>query len=97
MSASVALFFSTHLNPWMSALFTGLTLGLPGALAFRFGGFWEYILPLYTLGRVFLNASYEHPGMSAGWAIPVALLETVVLWAAASWVFARIDVAVAVD
>jgi hypothetical protein len=35
--------------------------------------------------------------MSAGWAIPVALLETVILWAAASWVFARIDVAVAVD
>jgi hypothetical protein len=49
------------------------------------------------LMRVFLKASYEHPGMSAGWAIPAALVETVMLWIAASWVFARIDVAVAVD
>jgi ABC-type transport system involved in multi-copper enzyme maturation permease subunit len=97
LSAAVALFFSTHLNPWMSAMFTGLTLGVPGVLAFQFGGVWQYILPLYSLMRVFLKASYEHPGMSAGWAIQAALLETVILWLAASWVFARIDVAVAVD
>ncbi len=97
LSASVALFFSTHLNPWMSAMFTGLALGLPGVLAYQFGGVWENILPLYSLMRVFLKASYEHPGASAGWAIPAALAQTVFLWLAASWVFARIDVAVAVD
>ena len=97
LAASVALFYSTHLNPWMSAMFTGLTLGVPGVLAYQFGGMWEYILPLYSLMRVFLKASYEHPGMSAGWVIPAAMLETLVLWLAASWVFARIDVAVAVD
>jgi hypothetical protein len=97
LSASVALFYSTHLNPWMSAMFTGLTLGLPGVLAYEFGGGWNYILPLFSLMRVFLKASYEHPGMSAGGAIPAALIETVMFWLAASWIFARIDVAVAVD
>jgi hypothetical protein len=97
LAASVALFFSTHLNPWMSAMFTGLTLGVPGVLAYQFGGFWHYILPLYSLMRVFLKASYEHPGLSAGWAILAALFETVLLWLAAGWVFARMDVAVAVD
>jgi hypothetical protein len=97
LSASVALFFSAYLNPWMSALFTGLALGVPGVLAFQFGGWWVYILPLYSLMRVFLKASFEHPGMSAGWAIPAALVETIALWLAASWVFARMDVAVAVD
>ena len=97
LSASVALFYSTHLNPWMSAMFTGLTLGVPGVLAFQFGGTWQYILPLYSLMRVFLKASYEHPGMSAGWAVPAALMQTVILWLAAGAVFARIDVAVAVD
>lgn len=98
LSASVALFFSTHLNPWMSAMFTGLTLGVPGVLAFQFPDApFKYILPLYSLMRVFLKASYEHPGMSAGWAIQAALIETVLLWLAASWVFGRIDVAVAVD
>ena len=30
-------------------------------------------------------------------AIPAALIETVIFWMAASWIFARIDVAVAVD
>jgi hypothetical protein len=97
LSASVALFYSTHLNPWMSAMFTGLTLGVPGVLTFQFGGSWEYVLPLYGLMRVFLQASYEHPEMSAGWAIPAALLQALALWLASSWVFARIDVAVAVD
>ena len=97
LSASVALFFSTHLNPWMSAMFTGLALGVPGVLAFKLGGAFLYILPLYSLGRVFLEASYEHPGLTAGRAIPAALVQTVLLWWAASWVFERIDVAVAVD
>jgi len=97
LSAAVALFFSTHLNPWMSAMFTGLTLGIPGVLAFQFGGSWQYILPLYSLMRVFLKASYEHPGMSAGWAIQAAWIEAALLWWAAGWVFVRIDVAVAVD
>ena len=30
-------------------------------------------------------------------AIPAALIETIIFWMAASWIFARIDVAVAVD
>jgi hypothetical protein len=97
LSAAVALFYSTHLNPWMSALFTGLTLGVPGVLAYSFGGIWEYVLPLYGLMRVFLKASYENPGMLAGWEIVAAVVESVGLWLAAGWVFSRIDVAVAVD
>ena len=97
LSAAVALFYSTHLNPWMSALFTGLTLGVPGVLAYSFGGLWEYILPLYGLMRVFLKASYENPGMLAGGEIIAAIVESVALWLAAGWVFSRIDVAVAVD
>src|SRR5713226_1548165 len=32
LASSVALFYSTHLNPWMSALLTGLTLGVPGVV-----------------------------------------------------------------
>ena len=97
LSASVALFYSTHLNPWMSAMFTALTLSIPGVLASQLGGVWLYILPLYRLGKVFTNASFEHPGMSAGWAVQAAMAETVIFWLAAVWVFQRVDVAVAVD
>jgi hypothetical protein len=97
LASSVALFYSTHLNPWMSALLTGLTLGVPGVVAFELGGAWGYILPFYSLMRMFLKASFEDSQMVGGWAILVALGETVFLWLAASWVFGQIDVAVAVD
>jgi len=97
LASSVALFYSTHLNPWMSALLTGLTLGVPGVVAFELGGTWGYILPVYSLMRVFLKASFEESGTHASWAILVAMGETVFLWLAASWIFGQIDVAVAVD
>ena len=97
LASSVALFYSTHLNPWMSALLTGLTLSVPGVIAMKFGGAWGYVLPVYSLMRVFLKASFEDSRMLGGWAIAVAMGETVFLWLAASWVFGKIDVAVAVD
>lgn len=97
LASAVALFYSTHLNPWMSALLTGLTLGVPGVVALEFGGPWEYILPVYSLMRVFVKASFDGPRSTGSWAILVALGETVFLWLAASWVFSQIDVAVAVD
>jgi len=97
LASSVALFYSTHLNPWLSALFTGLTLGVPGAIAFQFGGWSGYILPVYSLMRVFIKASFEGPPATALSYVVVAVAEAVGLWLAASWVFGKIDVAVAVD
>ena len=97
LASAVALFYSTHLNPWVSALLTGLTLSVPGALAMQFGDRWGYILPVYNLMKVFMKASFDGSRPTASWAILVALAETLFLWLAASWVFGQIDVAVAVD
>lgn len=97
LASSVALFYSTHLNPWLSALLTGLTLAVPGVIAFQFGASFGYILPVYSLMRVFIKASFEGPRIAAGGLILMALAETIGLWLAAAWVFGRIDVAVAVD
>lgn len=97
LAAAVALFYSTHLNPWMSALLTGLTLGVPGAIAYQLGGHWGYMLPVYTLMRVVLGASFQAQADLLCWPLAIALAETVALWLAASWVFERVDVAVAVD
>jgi hypothetical protein len=96
LAAAVALFYSTHLNPWMSALMTGLSLGVPGVLAYQFGGAWGYFLPVYTLMRIFLKASF-HGAETVWMPILIALAESVLLWLAAGWVFGRVDVAVAVD
>ena len=97
LASAVALFYSTHLNPWMAALMTGLTLGVPWVIAFEFGGGWRYILPVGSLMQVFLKASLDDQRIEWDWAILVALVETICLWLAASWVFSQIDVAVAVD
>ena len=97
LAAAVALFYSTHLNPWMSALLTGLTLGVPGAIAYQLGGHWGYMLPVYTLMRAVLGASFQPQTSLLWWPLAIALAETVALWLAASWVFERVDVAVAVD
>lgn len=97
LAASVALFYSTHLNPWMSALLTGLTLGVPGALDLRFGQWWGYFLPVFSLMRVFFKANFYQAGPWLVVPILVAVAETILLWLAASWVFSRVDVAVSVE
>lgn len=97
LAAAVALFYSTHLNPWMSALLTGLTLGIPGAVAHEMGGEWGYILPVYNLMRIVLRASFQSDASITFLPIVIALIEIVILWLAAWWVFERVDVAVAVD
>ena len=97
LAAAVALFYSTHLNPWMSALLTGLTLSVPGAIAYELGGQWGYMLPVYSLVRIVMRASFQGDASLLWWPIAIALGELVLLWLAASWVFERVDVAVAVD
>lgn len=97
LAAAVALFYSTHLNPWMSALLTGLTLGLPGAAAYQMGGAWGYILPVASLMRILVKASFAQDQIISWWPIVIAWIESAILWAAASWVFARVDVAVSVE
>jgi hypothetical protein len=97
LAAAVALFYSTHLNPWMSALLTGLTLSVPGVVAQELGGKWGYVLPVYSLMRTVLRASFQGAPAMTAWPLMIALIELVMFWLAASWVFERVDVAVAVD
>jgi ABC-type transport system involved in multi-copper enzyme maturation permease subunit len=92
LAGTVALFFSTFLHPVMSVLATALTLGVMAAA----GRVVENIFPSYALAQAMLGFGVE------GWTVPWGACAWAVLWAAmfaamAAVVFARRDIAVAVE
>jgi hypothetical protein len=97
LAGTVALTFSTFLNPFFAAGATALVLLLP-ALASHVGSqHWGYVIPVFHLMEIVLNASFHEPGSMQWWPIGWAGLETIVIWGLAGRIFTRIDIAVAVD
>lgn len=96
ISAAVAMFFTTFLNPYLA---TGCTLVLfcfPAALhAYRYhAAVW---LPGFSLLVQMLRFSFR-PGWSANWTgILAALAESALFWAMASAIFERRDIAVPLE
>jgi ABC-type transport system involved in multi-copper enzyme maturation permease subunit len=93
LAGTVALFFSTFMNPLFTLMATSLALGFSAVL----GKHIPSLLPAYTLlesvmGFTFRNG-VQYPWIPALWAV----LETVLLWVAASVIFARKDIAVSVE
>jgi len=93
LAGTVALFFSTFLNPLLTLVCTSLLLGtsalLPPASV--------TILPAYDLMHAVMDFSFSRP-VDAQWtAMASAVIESAVIWAAASWIFGRRDIAVSVE
>jgi ABC-type transport system involved in multi-copper enzyme maturation permease subunit len=97
LSAAVAVLFSTFLNPLFATLATAITLGVPAVAALHFGSRWARAIPAYSLLDQLLQFSFERRNMFPWELMILALLETLLLWTVASWIFSRRDVAVAVD
>jgi ABC-type transport system involved in multi-copper enzyme maturation permease subunit len=96
LSATVAVLFSTVLNPLFATMATFIALVVPGVLALRFGSSWNFV-PAFSLINVLMSASFDAP-LSIPWSsIFVAAGEAVAFWIAAWWIFSRRDIAVAVD
>ena len=96
LAGTVALMFSTFLNPFFAAGATVVFLGLP-ALAAHVGAGGAYISPIYSLGTAVSESSFK-PSNHVLW-IPLglALLETLVFWWLAARIFSRVDIAVSVE
>jgi hypothetical protein len=96
LAGTVALMFSTFLNPFFAAGATVVFLGLP-ALAAHVGAGGPYISPIYSLGAAVSESSFK-PSNHVLW-IPLglALLETLVFWWLAARIFSRVDIAVSVE
>ena len=93
LAGAVALFFSTFLNPLLTLVCTSLLLGtsafLPGDLV--------TFLPVYELMQAIMRFTFMRPVPTLWLAMGAAVLESLVFWAAASWIFSRRDVAVPVE
>ena len=97
LSGTIALTFSTFLNPFIAAGATALFLGAPVAAGYLVSERWFYSVPVYELVRIVLSASFRQPGPSPATAIVVALAETLLFWEIASRIFSYVDIAVAVE
>jgi ABC-type transport system involved in multi-copper enzyme maturation permease subunit len=96
LAGTIALMFSTFLNPFFAAGATAMVLGLP-ALAAHVGTRWEYIIPVYSLSAVVLKSSFKPSGSLLWFPLGVAVVETIVFWVLAARIFSRMDIAVSVE
>jgi hypothetical protein len=97
LAGTVALMFSTFLNPFFAAGATAMVLGLP-ALAGQFlGPRWGYVIPVWELGATVVNSSFDSPGTASWFPIALAGAETVAFWLLSARIFSYVDIAVAVE
>jgi hypothetical protein len=93
LAGTMALFFSTFVNPLLSVVFTSVVLGLPALLPNTLGA----AIPAYHLTHRVMEMNFE-AGVQPLWtAMGIALVEAIVLWMLASLVFATKDIAVPVE
>jgi ABC-type transport system involved in multi-copper enzyme maturation permease subunit len=97
LSASVAVLFSTLLNPLFATLATAIVLGVPAVVSLHFGSPWGKAIPAYSLLDQLLQFSLA-TRKAMPWALmALAVFEAIILWLAASWIFSQRDVAVSVE
>ena len=93
LAGTVALFFSTFMNPLFTLMCTSVALGFSAV----FGKHVPSLLPAFTLLESVMGFAFhshvQYPWIAALWAV----FETVLLWVAASVIFARKDIAVSVE
>jgi hypothetical protein len=98
LAGTVALMFSTFLNPFFGVSATALVLLALPAMASRFlSDQWSYIMPVYSLTMTVIRSSFRSPGSPSWLPIGLALVETVAFWVLAARIFAYVDIAVAVE
>jgi ABC-type transport system involved in multi-copper enzyme maturation permease subunit len=96
LAGSAALFFSTFLHPLMAAAAAGITLATLGAAGRVLGPPWAQVLPAYTLTDAMISfglQAWRVPLTAAAW----AAVHSILFWMLAAMVFARRDIAVAIE
>lgn len=97
LAGTIALMFSTFLNPFFAAGATALVLGLPAVAAHTVSIAWGYSVPVYVLTSTVMRSTYKSPGNHEWWPVALALSEVLIFWIIGAWIFSRVDVAVAVE
>jgi ABC-type transport system involved in multi-copper enzyme maturation permease subunit len=97
LAGTVALMFSTFLNPFFAAGATAMVLGLPVLAGQILGPKWGYVIPVWELGATVLNSSFNSPGTASWLPVVLAAAETLAFWLLSARIFAYVDIAVAVE
>jgi len=97
LAGTIALTFSTFLNPFFAAGATALVLGMPALATHVLGPRWAYSIPVWQLALTVIQTSFEAPGRAAWLPVAWAFAETVAFWLLSARIFAFVDIAVAVE
>jgi len=98
LAGTVALMFSTFLNPFFAAGATAATMGLPFLLSHTSGNAqWRLVIPVNALAAAVLKSSFDAPATGSWLPIFLALGETCVFWFLAARIFSYMDIAVSVE
>jgi hypothetical protein len=97
LAGTVALMFSTFLNPFFAAGATALVLLLPAVLERIVDPSLGILVPTWELTATVVKSSFGSPLTISWMPIWLAVLETFFFWMASTWIFTRVDIAVAVE
>jgi ABC-type transport system involved in multi-copper enzyme maturation permease subunit len=97
LAGTVALMFSTFLHPFFAAGATAVVLGVPALAAYTTSAKWAHVMPVYALISPVLWSSFRYPGGRVWFPIGLAVAETIAFWMLSTWIFSRVDIAVAVE
>jgi ABC-type transport system involved in multi-copper enzyme maturation permease subunit len=97
LTGAVTLLFSAFLHPLVAAGATFTLLGVPVLLVRTSGAGWRYLLPVYPLLQSFYRLSAPDLNLPEAGLLAGGVLEAVIVWLAASWVFSRKDISVAIE
>ena len=98
LAGTVALMFSTFLNPFFAAGATAAVMVLPAVLS-RVAGlsYLEYVMPVSALAITVVNSSFGAPGQVTWLPIILAVIETLIVWLLSARIFSYVDIAVSVE
>lgn len=97
LASVVTVLYAAWVHPILATAAAGTTLALPIALERIAGPFWADVLPVYSLVRGVMRYTPQRGFDVEPGPIALALVESVVLWGVASWLFARRDATVALE
>lgn len=95
--SAVALFFSTFLTPILATAATALAVAVPAALEQTLGRGWGNLLPVYSLVAQVSGATLAHHEIADWRPVAIGVVEMLLFWGLASWIFAGRDITTAVE
>lgn len=98
LAGTLALLFSTFLNPFFAAGATAAAMGFPALASYMSGhAQWGLAIPVYPLAAAVLKSSFDAPQTASWLPVFLAVAETLLFWFIAARIFSYVDIAVSVE